>query len=98
MVKYNNLWGKIESFIGRRTLNCNPVFSNKYLKSKTRSYNNNVTTISDNADNNDNLIIMIIIIMIIIIIIITIIITYLRKDLIASAIVTDSVFKSGKNH
>ena len=30
------------------------MFSNKYLKSKTRSYNNNVTTISDNADNNDN--------------------------------------------
>ena len=54
MVKYNNSWGKIDSFIGRRTLNCNPVFSSKYLKSKTRSYNNNVTTISDNADNNNN--------------------------------------------
>ena len=54
MVKYNNLWGKIESFIGRSTLNCNPVFSNNYWKSKTRSYNNNVTTISDNADNNGN--------------------------------------------
>ena len=44
LTKYNGIWSKINTIIGRKRFDSNLVFCDRYLKIKTKSYNNKITT------------------------------------------------------
>ena len=39
--KYSEIWGKIKSLI-KKEFNSEPVYNDKYIKAKTKNYNNRV--------------------------------------------------------
>ena len=40
LIKYNERWSQIGKIIGRKKFDSDPVFNNRYLKAKIKSYNN----------------------------------------------------------
>ena len=54
LVKYNEIWSKIKTIIGKETCNSDLVFDKKYLETRTKSYDDNITTNVDNVDDDNN--------------------------------------------
>ena len=71
-----------------------PVYGDKYLKTKIKSYNNRVPTNFSNVDN----VIMIMMMLIIMIIMIIIIIIILKKKLLEETAKVDKVLSKFKTH
>ena len=51
--RYNAIWEKISDLV-KKKFDSDPIYSNKYIKSKIRSYNNDIITNFRNIDNKNN--------------------------------------------
>ena len=54
LVKYNEILSKIKTIIGKETCNSDLVFDKKYLETRTKSCDDNITTNVDNVDDDNN--------------------------------------------
>ena len=51
--RYTEIWEKISDLINKK-FDSDPVYNNKYINTKIRSYNNYIKTNFHDIDNNDN--------------------------------------------
>ena len=51
--RYTTIWGKISDLINKK-LGSDPVYNNKYINTKIRSYNNDIKTNFYDIDNKNN--------------------------------------------
>ena len=51
--RYKKIWEKISNLIGKK-FDSEPVYNNKYINTKIRSYNNDIMTIFHDIDNKNN--------------------------------------------
>ena len=51
--RYTTIWGKINDLINKK-FDSDPVYNNKYINAKIRSYNNDIKTNFHNIDNKNN--------------------------------------------
>ena len=51
--RYTQIWGKIGDLIDEK-FDSDPVYNNKYINTKIRSYNNDIKTNFHDIDNKDN--------------------------------------------
>ena len=51
--RYTKIWGKISNLINKK-IDSDPVYNNKYINTKIRSYNNDIKTNFRNIDNKNN--------------------------------------------
>ena len=51
--KYTKIWGKISDLIDKK-FDSDPVYNNKYINTKIRSYNNDIITNFHDTDNKNN--------------------------------------------
>ena len=51
--KYTKIWEKISNLINKK-FDSNPVYNNKYINTKIRSYNNDIKTNFHDIDNKNN--------------------------------------------
>ena len=51
---YNAIWEKISDFVNKK-FDRDPIYNNKYINTKIRSYNNDIITNFRNIDNKNNI-------------------------------------------
>ena len=53
LVKYTAIWEKIIDLVNKK-FDSDPIYNNKYINTKIRSYNNDIKTNFHNIDNKNN--------------------------------------------
>ena len=51
--RYTTIWEKISNLVNKK-FNSDPLYNNKYINTKIRSYNNDIKTNFHDIDNKDN--------------------------------------------
>ena len=51
--RYTAIWEKISDLVNKK-VDSDPIYNNKYINTKIRSYNNDIKTNFDTIDNKNN--------------------------------------------